>query len=175
MKAHKTESCTGKSLPSFWCVGLYQSRLSLSPSLWVWVGTWGGENSFFPTTIIWETKSYGILTPDWATLLVSEHLKVWGLCKMAPGFSSPNKSIVDQCYFYFIANHSFFISFVLAVATQVNTKWVAKASFSRSQNAHVKDKLKRYPTAIIHQDQFLFCTARTAATIRMPVPAQRKL
>lgn len=96
MKAHKTESCTGKTLPSFGncCVGLYLSRISLSPSLWAWVGTWGGKlTEWTPCqlTIIGETRWDGGLTQDWAILLVSEHLKVWGLCKRAPGFFFPQQ------------------------------------------------------------------------------------
>lgn len=54
-------------------------------------------------------------------------------------FSSPNKSIVVQHYFYFLAEHSFFISFALSGATQVNTKSVSKGlvRFTAALSVHM--------------------------------------
>lgn len=46
---------------------------------------------------------------------------------------------------------------------------------SRCRWAHEKGKLKPYSPAIIHMDQFLSWTVHTAASIRLPVPVQRKL
>lgn len=169
MKPDKIEPCTGKVRPSFSnChVGLYQSPLSLSPSLWVWIGTWGGKlTEWTPCllTVIGETRWTGGLTQDWAVLLVSEHLKVWGLCEMAPGVPPPpNKSTVARriislpticsfCHLLFLLLH----------------KWI--------QNWSAKALFPAQSPATIHQDQLLFWTVHTAAaSIRLPVPEHRKL
>lgn len=130
MKAHKTESCTGEALPSFsnYHVGLHQSHLSPSSSLWAWGGSWGGkltDQTPCPLTSIGETRWDGGLSQDWAVLLLPEHLKVWGLSKMAPGFFFPQQIHRWPAFFIFSCRPSFFISFALSVATQVKTKLVS--------------------------------------------------